>query len=295
MYIEVPEQQGLGEVGRLTKTLPKRPAKPQPSRLLSRRVPKLVATPTLTASPRCGPDVTDWFINEVFKAKNDSRVLGIKNNLAKAASLTRSAQQIAEGLVVTLVLNAEKAAGSPPRSAAANAQLRTVSYALNVFKLWLTGATAGHPSSMAVLALIRRAAHGWRELVGPGKAYDFKAHKMKNPRSAKCPINCPNTITLCPYTKSDCYLTDVPGNLFYAYIGRFVGWTELALQLGSQYAQLTSRRAWDPPEDTLMINIGFNLPDPLTREGLCNALARYKSQLSFMRKPCANCPDKFRF
>lgn len=138
-----------------------------------------------------------------------------------------------------------------------------------------------------LLGLVRRAALNWQALVGPRRRYDFKSDSrtMRSPRSTTCPRDCPNTITLC----SNCLLTDVPGNLFYAQVGRFVGWTELALQLGSQFAQLSTTRRWDPPEDTRMISVGFALPNPLTRTGLCAALTANRA--SFNLRPCAVCPE----
>ena len=141
----------------------------------------------------------------------------------------------------------------------------------------------------------------WKDLVGTGKRYDFKndTRTMKGPVSPNCPRDCLNTITLCagsglfipslfnPFT--DCFQTDVPGNLFYAHVGRFVGWTELALQAGSQFAQLESTRSWDPPEDTRMINIGFALPDPLSRTDFCSSIVSNKS--IFTPHQCKNCAE----
>jgi hypothetical protein len=143
-----------------------------------------------------------------------------------------------------------------------------------------------------VLAAIRGAALTWKGLVETGAKYDFKndSRTMKSPTSEHCPVDCAETITLCPSTASDCFIIDVPGNLFYAHVGRFVGWTELALQLGSQFAQLDSSATWDSPEDTRMISLGFALPDPLSRSDLCAAINANRS--IFKLQECANCDEE---
>ena len=148
----------------------------------------------------------------------------------------------------------------------------------------------GAPEQIVLLS-IRRAASAWKGVVGTGMKYDFKndSSTMKGPPSAHCPVDCADTITLCPSTGSDCFRTDVPGNLFYAHVGKFVGWTELSLQLGSEFAQLESTKSWDPPDDTQMISIGFSLPDPLTRGSLCSTITA--SRASFVLQPCSNCVE----
>jgi len=72
----------------------------------------------------------------------------------------------------------------------------------------------------------------------------------------------------------------MPGNLFYALIGRFVGFSELTLQLGSQLAQLTGTGTWDPPQDTAAIHLGFSLPLPLSASGLCGLLPPARGSLT---------------
>jgi hypothetical protein len=72
-------------------------------------------------------------------------------------------------------------------------------------------------------------------------------------------------------------------------VGAFVGFSETALQLGSQFAQLTSTKTWDPPEDTQMITFGFALPRPLTRAGFCAALQGAKG--SFAMHACRDCDE----
>jgi Domain of unknown function (DUF4157)/Bacterial toxin 44 len=251
----------------------------------------------------CGPDATDWFIAQVARAKADVRVLSIRTLLAGAhrlaASQGFSAEQLAIGGVALRVREAEAAAGRPPRTPTASAELAAA--APGEAELAAAGATGitdvltGQADRPAVLGLallrIRNAALAWADLVGTRRPYDFKndSGTMRKPRSAHCPVDCEDTITLCPASASDCYQTDVPGNLFYAHVGRFVGWTELVLQLGSQVAQLMATRTWDPPEDPPMITLGFNLPDPLTRGGLCATLHANRSL--FTMHPCANCRE----
>jgi len=55
-----------------------------------------------------------------------------------------------------------------------------------------------------------------------------------------CPdTDCSKTITLCPGSPGiNCFEKDLPGNVLYAHVGGFVGFSENALQLGSQWAQL---------------------------------------------------------
>lgn len=251
-----------------------------------------------TPSATCGPDATDWFIRQVNAAKTDPVVLAIKTRLAGAERVARrfgfSAEAVAEGAVARKVLAEEARRGNPPRTTEASSQLTQSVPGQRAFARALIGAgvpIAGAPEAI-VLAAIRGAALTWKGLVGTNRKYDFKnrPETLETPISENCPVNCANTITLCPNTASDCFVKDVPGNLFYAHVGRFVGWTELTLQLGSQFAQLESSSTWDPPEDTRMINFGFSLPDPLTPSGLCSAINANRSV--FDLQECANCSDE---
>jgi len=265
----------------------------------NRNVVVLLTAPATEQATVCGPDATDWFIRQVDAAKRAPIVLAIQANLAGAHRVAArngfSAEAVAEGGVARKVLAEEARAGSPPRTAEAGSQLSTSVPSQAQFGRALAAATAplpfvGAPEQLVLLA-IRRSAHAWKALVGTGRRYDFKndASTMKGPTSAHCPVNCANTITLCPGSGSDCFRTDVPGNLFYAHVGRFVGWTELSLQFGSEFAQLESTKTWDPPEDTRMISIGFALPHPLTTAALCASLSTNRS--SFTQVPCSNCPE----
>jgi outer membrane protein OmpA-like peptidoglycan-associated protein len=247
----------------------------------------------------CGPDVTNWLISQVSAAKADPAVLAIKARLdgAKrvAASNGFSATDIAEGAVAKKVLAEEARAGSPARTAEARSQIAASATGQAAFGRALLAAPipiAGAPEAL-VLAAIRSAALGWKNLVGTGKKYDFKndPRTLKSPVTNDCPVSCGNTLTLCASVAGNCFVKDVPGNLFYAHVGRFVGWTELALQLGSQFAQLESSRSWDPPEDTRMIHLGFGLSDPLSRADLCAAINTNRSVFDIQK--CENCPTEF--
>jgi hypothetical protein len=257
-----------------------------------------IAPPPPQPASRCGPDATNWFIRQVNAAKSDLTILALQGRLLGAERIARrhgfSAERIAEGAVAKKVLAEEARVNAPPRTAEASAQIagsvpgqREFGRAVIAAPVPLVGA----PEAF-VLAAIRGAALTWKNLVGTGKKYDFKnsAPTLQSPTSANCPVDCANTITLCQTTSSDCYVKDVPGNLFYAHVGRFVGWTELALQLGSQFAQLDSSARWDPPEDTRMINFGFGLPDPLTQLDLCSAINANRAVFDLQN--CSNCAEK---
>lgn len=254
--------------------------------------------PPQQSIPKCGPDATDWFIRQVNAAKDDPIVLALKGRLLGAERLARrfgfSAERIAEGAVAKKLLDEEARVGSPPRTTEAKSQITASVPGQQAFSRAVLASSVpvvGAPEAF-VLAAIRGSALTWKNLVGTGKKYDFKnsPRTLQSPISANCPVDCAQTITMCPVTPSDCFVKDVPGNLFYAHVGRFVGWTELALQLGSQFAQLESSAHWDPPEDTRMISFGFGLPDPLTRSDLCSAINANRS--IFDLQNCSNCPEE---
>ena len=248
--------------------------------------------------PKCGPDATDWFVRQVSAAKADSVILALQSRLQGAERVARSggfsAERIAEGAVAKKVLAEEARVGSPARTTEAGAQIAASAPGQREFGRALLAAPVpilGRREAF-VLAAIRGAALTWKGLVGTGRKYDFKnsARTLQSPISANCPVDCANTITFCPTTSSDCFVKDVPGNLFYAHVGRFVGWTELALQLGSQFAQLESSVRFDPPEDTRMISFGIGLPDPLPRSDLCSAINANRSVFDLQN--CSNCSEE---
>ena len=248
-----------------------------------------------TVMPLCGPDATDWYVNQVNTASTDADVLRIRTQLAAADRLARSAgttaQQVADGAVTGRVILQERDLGAraPARNPTITSQLAT-------------GEAAGIAAGLALLTSpidtvrignhLRTAANEWRTLVNHGARYDFKAHTMRRPSTANCPDSaCPDSITLCPGSESEnCYLTDLPGNLFYAQIGRFIGWSELTLQLGSQFAQLTGTASWDPPQDTNAIHLGFSLPVPMTASDLCSVLPPARASINTV-PGCDDCTE----
>jgi len=233
-------------------------------------------------------------------AKSDRAVSQVRiwnafaRRLAKKAGLSSS--RILEGAVRGQVLSAEQRAGRPTRTTTARRQLRQSRAGRREYLRALWKALKIHRKSGASAALslyfLRKAALRWKGLVGTGKRYDFKNDPatMSNPKSANCPKGCPGAITMCPRSRgNNCYKSDMPGNLFYAHIGRFAGFSRLALQLGSQYAHLSASRRWDPPEDTAMVNFGYNLPRKLTRQALCTRL--WTSSAGFIKPSCRQCRE----
>ena len=253
----------------------------------------------------CGPDATEWFIDQVNDAKKNNTVLAIRLSLTTATyfakQLDLSAQQLAEGGAASAIIAAESLMSEPPdrtgedptqvavseqmkASEPGQAELKKLGKrALNPFDL--------DPRPELILEAIGLAALGWSALVGLGMTYDFKndSSTMQEPQSENCkPVKpCKHSITLCRNTPgSGCYSTEVPGNFFYAYIGRFVGWNELTLQLGSQLAQLTTK-TWDLVEDTERIAFGFALPDQLNRASLCQAIVNLDNSTFSGCKTCS--------
>ncbi len=248
----------------------------------------------------CGPDVTTWMANQIATAKRDRVIIALKNRLAGAERVARSggfsAQRVAEGGVAKKVMAEWVRQGRPPMTRDAHSQLTASIPGQRQFGRALVAATSPIPfvgtRELFVLAAIRGAALTWKGLVGTGRKYDFKnrTETLGNPTTANCHSNCNETITLCPSIADNCFDKDVPGNIFYAHIGRFVGWSELILQLGSQFAQLESSASWDTPDDTHMINFAFNLPNILSAQLLCSEINGNRS--TFDINNCSNCPDE---
>jgi hypothetical protein len=254
----------------------------------------------------CGPDATDWLVNQMIAAKKNAKVLFVRNKLDVAAFFAPqispkaklSAMDILEGRELTMVGEAWKAANKPRPTPEANMQLGEPSATLGVAELATaeTEVLGGNVNALTTLTALRDAATAWVSLVGTRRPYDFKNDPvtMQNPKSAHCPDpGCQKTITICPGSPgTNCFEKDLPGNVLFAYIGRFVGFSENALQLGSQWAQLqpSGGRRWDPHEDTQMISFGFMLPTPLTREAFCAALQGAKT--GFPLHPCKDCTEQ---
>jgi hypothetical protein len=278
-----------------------------------RAVAVVVTTPSLEHHPKCGPDATDWFVRQVNAATSDPDVPLIKTAMAAADILARfrgtTASVLAEAGAATAVELQEARlfllgpSLPPPRTGAIVGQMAAgdlSQHPLNMRQVLTDFVTMG--------TLLAGAALGWRSLVNHNARYDFKGHKdsMHMPHTADCPEpTCPagehGTITFCSGTNPEnCYESDLPGNLFYALIGRYVGFSELTLQLGSQLAEITDLPrpgrpviTWDTPDDTAAISLGFSLgfalPLPLTETALCAAIGPARSRLA-SRTGCEDCP-----
>lgn len=265
----------------------------------------------------CGPDATDWLVLQMVAGKKNAKVNAIRSKLDAAAISAPMigkgffSQDIVEGAIVEKI-NALRAADPtlPRPTADANAQLGEPSAVFGFAELQAAkgaalglGITAQSSAAIATLTLLRDASIAWRDLVNHKAPYDFKRDPgtMGDPKSDHCPDNppaesCANTITLCGGSPgANCFVKDLPGNVFYAHVGGFAGFSENALQLGSQFAQLLpgGGKHWDPPEDTAMIDFGFNLPTPLTRATFCAALQTAKG--GFDLRKCKDCGESKMF
>lgn len=239
-----------------------------------------VAPPRTRAGTSCGPDVTDWFKMIMNDAKAHRRVLEIKRRLTVAENVGArygySAQAVLEGGLVRKVLAAARNAGNPTRTAGVNAQIRAAD-PQNQFGRAIIAATIpilGYPEQM-MLAALRGASLIWKSLVETGAVFDFKNNVLSRARlaAAGCPPMCPGEPTVTIGTT--CYENDLPGNILFAHISRFVGFSRTVVHLGSQYAELlpTSSRDWDSAEDTAALNLGFGLPQTnITRTIITSAL-----------------------
>ena len=259
--------------------------------------------------PLCGPDATQWFIDQTNLALTDHAVLAVQAEMAAADAIARhhgtTAHAVGEGGAATRVLAEEAvltiSGTNPPRNPTIDAQL----VAGQASGVAAASALASHPlDTITIINHLRNAAALWTVLVNHAARFDFKAHsdQMNFPHEGNCPEEeCPQgevgIITLCPGTLGEnCYQSDLPGNLFYARIGQFADFSELILQLGSQFAELTDtipRPArpsitWDSPEDTAAIHVASSLPLPLTMGALCSMLAAHRSSLS-RRDGCKDC------
>ena len=254
-----------------------------------------------TPGTSCGPDITDWFVNIMNNAKTDQRVLEIKRRLEGAQRLgTRygyNSQAVLEGGLVRKVLVAERNAGNPARTADATAQVQAAD-PNNQFGRATLAAAAPLPFVAApehfMLAAIRGASLIWKSLVETGAIFDFKNTALARSAlvGAGCPPMCPGdpTVTI----GNVCFENDLPGNIFYAYISRFVGFSLTAVHLGSQFAELqpNSSRNWDTREDTAALNLGFALPQgSLAQVDLVSAIQAPSAGVRV--RPCTPCSVKF--
>src|SRR5271166_6639266 len=186
----------------------------------------------------CGPDVTQWFIDTVSAAKKDKAVLQIQQNFADANAIMKylglpDIRLLAEYFVDEKVTAAWESAGKPPEKGEAKGQRLSAASGFFAMKQAEQKVLSFDDYELALLVraknLTRDAADIWISLVQDGARYDFKnsARALGNPHSKNCPKECKGTLTLCDM----CFKTYVPGDLFYAHVGRFVGWSDLALRL----------------------------------------------------------------
>jgi hypothetical protein len=268
------------------------------------RVPQaagLANGPPATSPVSCGPDITDWFLGMLNGAPRDGRVLEVKRRLEAAdrvgARYGYSAADVLEGGLVRKVLAAERAAGNPPRTAAAAAQIAAAD-PRNQFGRALLLATAPIPFAgapeHAMLAALKGAAEIWKSLVETGADFDFKNTVLAkaNLDRAGCPPMAPGdpTVTIL----GTCYENDLPGNIFYAYVSKFCGFSRTAVHLGSQWAELqdNSSKGWDSPEDTAALNLGYDLPPGLITPAILGGALRAAGRVIRVR-PCAPCANVF--
>lgn len=232
------------------------------------------AAPRVGGAPgtSCGPEVTDWFVDLLNNAKKDRLVLAIKQRLEGAQRYGRrfgyDSMAVLEGGLVRKLLAAEKSAGNPARTPDATALIRAAD-PNNEFGRAFLGSfvpIVGLPED-TLLGALRGASLTWKSLVETGAVFDFKNTVLtRNLLDAVgCPAMCAGDPTITIAGK--CYPNDLPGNIFYAYISRFVGFSRNAVHLGSQIAELqpNSSSNWDPPEETAALDLGFDLGfDPST-------------------------------
>ncbi len=264
--------------------------------------------------PKCGPDVTDWFVRQINAAMTDPAVLSVQSDISTATSILAAhpgvsvtTNDIEEGSSAAAILaqEARLGAAAPARNPTINSQLTPAIVAGARVASDLNSSMPLVPTTVVSAGLLMAsAALKWRALVNHGARYDFKAHVMNHPGSAHCPDEgCTSVetgvVTICPGVAAEnCYESDLTGNIFYALIGRFIGWSERTLQLGSQLAELTDTRVtpthpavtWDSPEDTAAIALGFGMPLPITAASLCGILSPARSTLSH-KAGCDDCTE----
>jgi len=103
----------------------------------------------------------------------------------------------------------------------------------------------------------------WKEMVKDGARWDFKDRIRKR---------LGDSIMLCDDEICDWYERSMPGNIFYAYVGRVAGFSEFELRAGAVYAQqrdpqnnpLTNNWPWpifglDQASDQAAIELGFQM------------------------------------
>jgi hypothetical protein len=266
-------------------------------RILQRKPAPAPADNEGTAKGNCGPDITKWFLATINAAKSDSRVQEVEHGLsvAEAAGILEglSSMNAAEEELRDRAQDAAtktKASQPPPKNV--QDQLSAAGKHPNPKRPWFSASMQSPGNFLAMAGTLYLAMTHWRDLVNHRAPFDFKCKELLKDRldAHGCSDPCTNaSVTIA----GQCFRNDVPGNLFYAHVGRWVGLSENALQLGSIYAQLTTpdleRRGWDPPDDTQTISVGYNLPPLLMNEMTLG------SQLASLtaREACTPCAKEY--
>jgi hypothetical protein len=256
---------------------------------------------------KCGPDITDWFVARINAETRDPAVVAVKKHIDVATKLAPrlgvTAGDLGEAGTTLAIAWQEAKLGddAPEKTADAKKQIGQGWGAVGRSVTMAARAARGTKYDKATAALLSyhmwQAADKWKTLVTHNTRYDLKRTDLSQPARGGCPRGeCQytkyGTVTICPgSTGFNCYETDVPGNIIYALIGKFIGWTQLTINLGSQYAELldTERvpKGWDSPDDTAAIAAAFALTAPTGRSQLCGVLA---GASGLNRRPrCGDC------
>jgi hypothetical protein len=116
----------------------------------------------------------------------------------------------------------------------------------------------------AAIGVVLRAAAGvwWAEMVKDGARWDFKDALKRKPGGPG------ESIMLCGTDECGWFDYSMPGNIFYAYVGRAAGFSEFEIRAGAIYAQQTDPEniPWlntyyglDQASDQAAIELGFEL------------------------------------
>ena len=251
-----------------------------------------ITEPVASAESRCGPDVTKWLVGQFAAAKNEPDALKAKQRMNKArmsgAAIGFDLDHVAGGAAKALVLKEEIKAGFPKRTPDAESQMTQESVIYSGASVFSAGSKEGKSMYANLLA----ASLWWKGKVATGGNWDFKSNKLKAPSVGGCQKNCvmaQPSITM----SGTSYGNDVPANLFFGHLGRFLGFSLNTLQLGSQYANLLPDSAgdWDTPDDTVAVAAGFDLPSIVDKSALGAMLDRKRSALNVY--PCKACSEAF--
>jgi hypothetical protein len=116
----------------------------------------------------------------------------------------------------------------------------------------------------AVIGMLLRGTAGlwWANMVKDGARWDFKDALITPPRGPG------ESIMLCGTDGCEWYEYSMPGNIFFSYVGRVAGFSELEIRTGAIYAQQTDpENVWwlntwyglDQATDVAALELGFEL------------------------------------